>query len=173
MKEVVHLGARLAPDTIAKLERAAQHRFATAEILQTKKRRLEALYLYGYSAEICLSAAYYRRSGLPANTAIDRDTRQRRMAQARQLRTATGEPLMNSDPHPLVGWARFLQWERTLRGGLTQNDERRLREAINKATLIYTYWRPELRYKTVEVPDQPLQEVRRAAQWLLDNQKQL
>ncbi|HBI47096.1 MAG TPA: hypothetical protein DDY78_30220 [Planctomycetales bacterium] len=173
MKEIVPLGERLAPDTIAKLERAAQHRFATAEILRTKKRRLAALYLYGYSAEICLSAAYYRSSGLPGNTAIDRDTRQRRMAQARQLRTASGEPLMNSAPHPLVGWARFLQWQRILRGGLTRQDERRLREAINKATLIYNYWRPELRYKTVEVPDRPLQEVQRAAKWLLDNQKQL
>jgi hypothetical protein len=173
MKEIVALGERLAPDTIAKLERAAQHRFITAEILRTKKRRLAALYLYGYSAEICLCAAYYRSSGLPANTAIDRDTRRRRMAQARQLRTASGEPLMNSDPHPLVGWARFLQWQRTLRGGLTEQDERHLREAINKATLIYQYWRPELRYKTVEIAEQLLQEVRRATQWLVENQKQL
>jgi hypothetical protein len=47
MKEIVPLGERLAPDTIAKLERAAQHRFVTAEILRTKKRRLAALYLYG------------------------------------------------------------------------------------------------------------------------------
>jgi hypothetical protein len=61
----------------------------------------------------------------------------------------------------------------TLRGGLTAQDERRLREAVNKATLIYRYWRPELRYKTVEVPEPPLQEVQRAAKWLLDNQKQL
>ena len=34
------------------------------------------------------------------------------MAQARQLKTVSGEPLMSSDPHPLVGWARFLEWQK-------------------------------------------------------------
>jgi hypothetical protein len=173
MKDPVPLAERLSPDTIAKLERAAQHRFATAEILRNQERRLAALYMYGYCAEICLSAAYYRSSGLSRHTPIDRDTRQRRMAQARQLRTAGGEPLMNSDPHPIVGWARFLEWQRLLAGDLTQQDEQRLREGINKATLIYGYWRPELRYKTIEITDRQLQEVQRAAKWLIDNQEQL
>jgi hypothetical protein len=59
------------------------------------------------------------------------------MAQARQLRTANDEPLMNSDAHPLVGWARFLEWQRLLHEGLTAKDRQRLKEAINKATLIY------------------------------------
>ena len=108
MKEVVHLGERLAPDTIAKLERAAQHRFATAEILRTKKRRLAALYLYGYSAEICLSAAYYRSSGLPANTAIDRDTRQRRTAQARATSHCGRRAVDEQRSAPVGGMGSFL-----------------------------------------------------------------
>ncbi len=64
-------GERLSPDTIVKLERAAQHRFRTAEILAGQGRPLAALYMYGYSAEICLSAAYYRSAGFSPNATID------------------------------------------------------------------------------------------------------
>jgi hypothetical protein len=80
---------------------------------------------------------------------------------------------MNSDPHPIVGWARFLERQRLLLGDLRQQDQQRLREAINKATLIYSYWRPELRYKTTEITDRQLQEVQRAAKWLIDKLEQL
>jgi hypothetical protein len=159
MKELIPLAERLAPDTIARLERAAQQRFITAEFLRTE-RRLAALYFYGYSAEICLSAAFYRCSGFGPNIPIDRDTRHRRMAQARQLRTPIGEPLMTGDPHPLVGWARFLEWQRTASGSLGEEDARRLKEAIQKAILIYNFWRPELRYKTLEITVSQLDQVR-------------
>lgn len=172
MKDIPPLAERLASDTVARLERAALQRFTTAEFLRTS-RRLAALYLYGYTAEICLSAAYYRRAGFNPNAPIDRDTRQRRMAQARQLRTTAGEPLMTSDPHPLVGWARFLEWQRLASGDLPAEDAQRLREAIHKAIAIYNYWRPELRYKTLEITENQLDEVRRAARWLIDNQAKL
>jgi|GEM_PF-6918002 len=80
---------------------------------------------------------------------------------------------MNSDAHPVVGWARFLEWQRILLGGLTQQDQQRLKEAVNKAILKYSYWRPELRYKTIEITERQLLEVRGAAKWLVENQKQL
>lgn len=173
MTDVAPFSERLAPDTIRRLERAAALRFATAEVLFKEKRRLAALYLYGYSAEICLSAAYYRSTGFPPTVPIDRETRRRRMAQARQLLTPTGEFLMNSDPHPLVGWARFLQQQRQLMGGLSELDEQRLREAVNKAVLIYNYWRPELRYKITDIDVRDLRKVQLAAKWLVENQEQL
>jgi hypothetical protein len=172
MTDVAPFGERLPPDTIARLQRAAEQRFATAEILRGR-RRLTALYLYGYSAEICLSAAYFRSTGFPLNAPIDRDTRKRRMTQARLTRMPNGEPLMNSDPHPLVGWARFLQQQRLLVGGLSLQSEQRLREAVNKAVLIYTYWRPELRYKIMDINERHLQDVRQAAKWFVDNQVHL
>jgi hypothetical protein len=173
MSDAVPFSERLAPDTVARLERAAEQRLITADILWKQKRRLAALYLYGYSAEICLSAAYYRSAGFAPHIAIDRDMRKRRMAQARQMQQPNGSPLMNSDPHPLVGWARFLEAQRQLVGGLSSQDEQRLREAIRKATLIYNYWRPELRYKTTDVNERFLREVQGAAKWLIDNQAKL
>jgi len=131
------------------------------------------MYFYGYSAEMWLSAAYYRSAGFRPHDPIDRDTRHRRMVQARQLRTVSGEFVMNSDPHPLVGWARFLEWQRSASGVLALADTQRLREAINKAIKIYNYWRPELRYEVVEIADAQLTVVREAATWLKDNRDKL
>jgi hypothetical protein len=173
MKDAPTFGERLSPDTINKLERAAQHRYQSANILLKEKRRLAALYFYGYTAEICLSAAYFRSAGFSPNAEIDRDTRRRRMGQARLLEMPNGERLMSSDPHPVPGWARFLEYQRILVGKLEAQDRQRLREAINKATLIYGYWRPELRYKVVDINDEQLQKVQKAAKWLLDNQTHL
>lgn len=172
MKETAPLAERLAPDTVARLGRAARQRFDTAELLRTK-RGLAALYLYGYSAEMCLTSAYFRSVGFSPNQTISRETRQRRMAQARQLRNSVGEFLMNGDPHPLVGWARFLEWQRAASGPPPNAAAQRLREAINKATLLYNYWRPELRYKTLEITAKQLEEVQRASRWFIENHARL
>ena len=80
MSDFTPLAQRLSPDTAAKLERAAAHRFDTAEILRARGRRLAAVYMYGYCAEMCLAAAYFRSAGFSAVATIDRDTRQRRMS---------------------------------------------------------------------------------------------
>ena len=166
MRDIPPLAECFAPDTIASLERAAEQRFTTAEFLRTE-RRLAALYLYGYTAEICLAAAYFRSAGFKRNQTIDSTRRKRHMAQAKQL------GIMTKDPHPIVGWARFLEWQRLSAGNLSAIDSQRLKEAINKGTVIYNYWRPELRYKTVEITDEQINEVRRAAKWLLDNREKL
>lgn len=173
MRDVLPLADRLSPDTVTKLERAAYERFASAEILRIHERRLAALYFYGHSAEMWLSAAYYRSAGFGPHQPIDRDTRHRRMTQARQLRSASGAGLMNSDPHPLVGWARFLAWQRSASGVLAAAAHHRLNESVNKAIEIYNFWRPELRYKVVNITDAQLTVVRAAATWLKDNHSQL
>lgn len=167
MRDVLPLAERLSPDTVAKLESAGLHRFESAEKLRIHARRLAALYFYGYSAEMWLAAAYFRSAGFRPHDPIDPDTRHRRMGQARQLR------LMNGDPHPLVGWARFLQWQRSAAGRLAESDAQMLQAAVNKTIEIYHYWRPELRYKVVEITDAQLTTVRRAVTWLRDNQSNL
>ena len=94
MSEVAGLGAHLAPDTINRLLSAACQRFASALVLADNGRRLASLYLYGYVAEQCLAAAYFRSVGHPPNAPIDADTRKRRMFLARQL------GVMSNESHP-------------------------------------------------------------------------
>lgn len=174
MSQIVPLVSHLAPDTISRLERAAKNRYNDGERSSSAPAGyLGAVYLFGYSAEMCLAAAYYRGSGFAPNDPIDRDTRHRRMAQARQIRTSTGEPLMSSDPHPLVGWARFLEWQRSASPDLTDRERERLSEAIHKAELIYKHWRPELGYKIRDVVQSQFGEVRKAAMWFIEHRGQL
>jgi hypothetical protein len=161
------LADHLAPDTIRQLEQAAAKRFAEADHMKADKRFLTALYLYGYSVEMCLTAAYFRSVGFSPNTAIARDARQRRMAQARQLRTPEGEPLMNSDPHPLVGWARLLERQCHLSQKLSDKQSGLLREAIRNAEVAYKHWRPELRYKVTDPTAEQVDDVYRAAAWFI------
>ncbi len=173
MRDRAVIAENLTPDSVSRLERAAQNRFETAEILRSQRRRLESLYFYGYSVEMCLSSAYFRCVGFRSHDIIDRDTRQRRMAQARQLRTSSGTPLMNGDPHPIVGWARFLEWQRTASGALTQPQTQVLNQAIHQAERLYDFWRPELRYKVIEFSEKQLTLVRNVAFWFRLNSVKL
>jgi len=163
------LADHLAPDSISLLERSAQQRVNDATCLSTDGRTLIALYLLGYAVEMCLAAAFFRSDGFAPNTPIDRETRKRRMAQARQIQAEDGVPLMSSDPHPLIGWARYLQWKRRLSETLSQPELERLREAVRRAQIVYRHWRPELRYKSTHVRVAQLTEVRLAAEWFIQN----
>jgi hypothetical protein len=167
MGRVNALMDHLAPDTINNLVCAAKQRIEDANRLIEQDRFLAALYFFGYSVEMNLCAAYYRNAGFSPNKAIDRDTRRRHMAKARQLK------LMESDPHPLVGWTRFLEWRRSINKELTSREAQLLKEAISRAEMAYKHWRPELRYKTTQVSRDQIQEVRRAAIWFIENQGDL
>jgi len=137
MGQINPLADHLAPDSINTLERAAEQRIEDANRLMEQQRLLAALYFFGYSVEMNSCAAYDRNAGFSPNLPIDRDTRQRHLARARHL------GLMESDPHPLVGWTRFLEWRRSLDRELTSRQSQLLKEAIGKAEVAYRHWRPE------------------------------
>jgi len=118
---------------------------------------------------MCLASACFRSIGFALNTPIDRETRKRRMTHARQRRLPDGEPLMSSDPHPLVGWARYLEWQRKLSATLSRQEGQRLREAVRRAAIVYRHWRPELRYKLTEAREPQVAEVRLSAEWFIQN----
>ena len=122
---------------------------------------LAAVYLYGCSVEMCLTAAYFRSAGFHLTQAIDRDTLHRRMAEARR------QQLMTGDPHPLDGWAKFLEWRRLKCGNATAPEAKKLREAVRKAEVVYKHWRPELRYKMINVSSLQVNEVRSCVHWFI------
>jgi hypothetical protein len=171
--DVPRLAAQLSSDTINRLERAANDRYEEGNFLAGRRRLLCPIYLYGYSVEMCLAAAYFRSAGFSPNTPISRETRERQMNYARTHRDQDNEPLMSSDPHPLVGWARLLQWRRHLSAQLGAQHTIRLREAVNKAKTVYKHWRPELRYKTKDVVIAQLQETRKCVEWFIANRGRL
>jgi hypothetical protein len=74
---------------------------------------------------------------------------------------------MSSDPHPLVGWASLLQWQRLQVGDPSNAERERLRDAVRRASVVYRHWRPELRYKVTDVNEAQLGEVRLATEWFI------
>ncbi len=173
MNNVSGLASHLSPDTINRLEQAAIRRYEEGTRLCERKRFLCAVYLYGFSVEMCLAAAYFRSSGFAPNSPIGRETRERQMKYARAIRDADNQPLMDAAPHPLIGWARLLQWRRRLSSQLTAAQTSRLREALKKAEIVYKHWRPELRYKTKDVLPAQLAEVRKCVDWFIANRGRL
>jgi hypothetical protein len=167
MVDAPGFAVHLAPNTVRQLETAAEKRYEEGDCLKRQNRFLAALYSYGYSVEMCLAAAYFRSAGFNSNQTIDDDTRRRRMAQARQL------DLMSNDPHPLDGWARFLQWQRGESATTPPQDQSKLREAVRKATIVYKHWRPELRYKVTSVATNQLDEVRECVRWFIEQRGRL
>ena len=173
MSGVPGLSIHLSPDTINRLENAAINRYEDGERPRERKRFLGAIYLYGFSVEMCLAAAYFRSAGFAPNSPITRETRDMKMKFARTLRAADNRPLMDTDPHPLVGWARLLQWQRALSTQVGAERAKRLREALKKAATVYRHWRPELRYKTKDVLPAQLKEMRECVDWFLANRGRL
>ncbi len=131
---------------------------------------LAAVYLYGYSVEMCLTAAYFRNAGFRSTDIIGRAVREEHMKEAQKARHPDGRPLMTTDPHPLVGWARLLE---SRRADPTEPERNRLREAVGKAELVYRHWRPELRYKMTNVSTDQVNEVRQCVRWFITQRGRL
>lgn len=167
MVDIRNLAHHLAPDTVRQWEQSSERRFREGECLMKNKHLLGAIYLYGYSVEMCLAAAYFRSVGFRPDQVVDDDIRCFRMKQARQEKHLDGKPLMSSDPHPLVGWARLLEWHRLRLGNVPTPERNRLREAVRKAEQVYKHWRPELRYKSTNVSIDQFNEVRLCVHWFI------
>lgn len=100
--------ARIGYDTPQKLELAARRRFAEAQMLAAAEP-LGALYLYGYTIEMRLKAAYYRLTAVPSGWDITQrmpgapDAPRDRAENA--IRAMLGLHRRAPVGHSLVGWA--------------------------------------------------------------------
>jgi hypothetical protein len=108
---------KIGPDTVSRLERAAERRCAEADWLFEGKHHLAALYFYGYVAEIVLGLTYFTMIGYNAKEPILRD------ALNKTLKLTRSRSLMSDKAHPVDGWALLLIEERAqlypqpMRGG--------------------------------------------------------
>ena len=87
-------------DSIAEFEQAAKYRFAEASVLDKRSRKLGAVYLYGYSVEMRVKAAYFHNAGFSGRqiiTDIDRNN-------AIGLWSLFGL-LARPGQHDILGWA--------------------------------------------------------------------
>lgn len=141
---------RLGVDTISSFQRAAPERFTEAELLGGHHNPLAAIYLYGYSIEMIIKAAYFRTRGHTATQEITDADR----------RAALG----GDNPHNFVRWAELLV---ALNNRLPRPtyDQAFGIELVNHALLAYQNWRPGMRYCAMIPHEHEVETVRASACW--------
>src|SRR5436190_1788620 len=135
--------ARIRPShSIREFRTAARLRYQEGRRLAVAGDRLAAIYLWGYSAEMLLKAAYFRLKGwLPANPISMTDLTQARSYAVNHLGLQ-----WSSNLHDLTRWRELLIEERKLRMIPYQAAfSRSLNARVNH---IYLNWREHLRYRT-------------------------
>ena len=158
--------SKVGPDSVSRLERAAERRCAEADWLAEGRHHLAALYFYGYVAEIVLGNAYFKMLGYNAKDPILREDLKRALV------PAGSRSLMSDKSHPVDGWALLLIEERArlFPPAYEKRLERKLKDC---SLLIRENWSPKLRYRAIEIGADQVTPVRESAHWLLENSQRL
>ena len=157
-------------DSVPGFERAAVRRFLDAGRLRSFDRRLAAIYLYGYSVEMWIKAAYFRTvflvSGLPPSSKIDVKRRNAAVDEWNELGLQR-----KPSHHDIVGWAELLVAKRISLG--VAHPTLLSNEIANRATIVYLNWREYMRYRSIAVDLSELSSVRAEATWFRRHYPQL
>jgi hypothetical protein len=161
------LPARWQPESIQEFRASARQRFEDAVALAGMGRRTGAIYMWGYSAEMTLKAAYFLLTGLAEDDlitwgghilpAIDRGRK--------VLGIAWPVP---GQGHNVRAWAELLVAERAAMPGAAYAS-RFGREVQACGRAIGQLWSETLRYHKNLAYVYEMNQVREAAEWLLVN----
>lgn len=166
---------RAGVDTLAKLSAAAPRRFREAQALLAQGESLGAIYLFGYSIEIRLKAAYYRTIGLVPGTIIDARLHRKpaeRAIDALPLLPRHTAPPGPSAGHHIIGWAQLLEQERSSPGRVPLNAAI-LVPMRRHAANVFDCWVEFLRYRANKPYNRELLAVVDAANWFRENTNRL
>jgi hypothetical protein len=157
-------------DTVPILERAAGQRSTEADTLRKAGHGLAAIYLYGYSAEMRVKAAYFRfdlrQQDLDPQTVLDHPRRSSAVGQFEML----GLP-KRPGAHDILGWAQLLVAKRA---SLSMRYESALeREVVNQARVISDRWNETLRYRLNTPYGHEVRLVHETAVWFGSNYHRL
>jgi hypothetical protein len=160
------LANRIGPDRLGKLEQAARRRYAEARRLITDEP-LGAIYLFGYTIEMRLKAAYYHAVGLvPASSLLPART----SAEAR-IRTLTGAT--GAVGHNLYGWARLLEDTRATAHGKLPLPTALAKKMYNHVRDVELCWTEVLRYRANRPYNDEIEAVQAGARWFKLNARRL
>ena len=155
----VRLPERCGPDCIAGFRAAAVQRHLDACRLADNERRTGAVYLWGYSIEMLLKAAFFTafryRVWQPITT--------RDLTAARELAPAVGVRWAGN-LHHLPSWCRLLIGTRT-EFGLEYPNPFFAPTLTQHADRVYLLWRETLRYHDNVAYDHEVRAVRQSAEW--------
>ncbi len=157
-------------ETIRKYEIAAEKRYLEAVSLELNGFDLGAIYLFGYSIEMWITAAYFRLRGFIPTRVINAEDRN--LARA----SALNHNVVIDREHDLLGWARLLVFERRAlsAGGRIPTPVSDYppgfgQKIIDEASDAYAVWKPGLRYSPHDPEGSDSIEVNQAADWFKEN----
>jgi hypothetical protein len=158
---------RCQPDSIREFRASARQRFDDALSLAAAGRRTGAIYLWGYSAEMTLKAAYFALLGLPETAVLTWAGRiQPAIHRGRQtLGIAWPYP---GQGHNVRAWAELLVAERALAPATAYAPPFAL-DVQRRGQRVGQLWRETLRYHKNFAYGYEVRQVREAAEWLLVN----
>jgi predicted alpha/beta hydrolase len=161
------LPARCAPDSILEFRAAARERFHDANTLAAAGRRTAAIYLWGYTAEMMLKAAYFSSIGFSSVQAITPVDLRAAVAAAPGLGF-----IWVGNFHNLDSWTNLLINTRAaLR--IAYLDRRFGSQLVGHVSRLQRLWRETLRYHRNNAYEYETAQVRAAAAWLLVHSLQL
>lgn len=157
---------RCRPDSIREFRAAARQRFDDALALAAAGRRTGAIYLWGYTAEITLKAAYFSLIGFAETDVI---TWKAHLLPAIARGRGLGVPWPNQSPgHNVRAWAELLVMVRALSPATAFAPLFGL-DVQKRGQRIEELWRETLRYHQNYAYLYEVRRVREAAEWFLAN----
>jgi hypothetical protein len=160
------LATRIGSDTLGKLEQAARRRYAEARRLVADEP-LGAIYLFGYTVEMRLKAAYFRTVGLVPTSIL---APSRSLAET-QIRSLLG--IRGAVGHNLYGWAKLLETARATTPGATPLASGLASEIYKHVQNVEACWTEVLRYRANKPYDNEVKAVRYGASWFKVNGRRL
>jgi hypothetical protein len=165
-----YLLARCQPNCIREFRSAAEERFEDGLKAEKEDRRTAAIYLWGYTAEMTLKAAYFAATGFAEARPIAMSDL--RDAVTVGLASAVYWP-RQGQLHNVRAWAELLVSLRVNTSGLTYPDPGFGNKVADMGRRLEPLWSEQLRYhKNVAYPFE-VRRVREAAGWLLFNSSSL
>jgi hypothetical protein len=153
-------------DSIREFRLAARQRFDDALSLAAAGQRTGAIYLWGYTAEMTLKAAYFSVIGIAETDAI---TWSAHLLPAINRGRALGIAwLYPGQGHNIRAWAELLVAVRAL-SPATAFAAPFDREVQKRGQRFESLWRETLRYRKNYAYSYEVKQVREAAEWILAN----
>ena len=152
-------------DSIREFRASARQRYNDALVLVAQGRRTAAIYLWGYSAEMTLKAAYFSFLGHPETTPITWAAHLLPAINAGQAVVAWPH---QGKGHNVRAWAEFLVLSRAANPATSYPPPFAL-EVQRHGQRIGQLWRQTLRYHKNVAYQYEVRQVREATEWFLMN----
>ena len=157
---------RCNPDSIREFRAAARHRYDDALVMACQGRRTGAIYLWGYTAEMIVKAAYFSFIGLPETHAVGWRTDLRPAIERGRALQINWPP--QGEGHNVRAWAELLVNVRA-HSPTTSFAPSFALEIQSRGQRIEHQWRETLRYRKNYAYLFEMRYVREAAEWFLVN----